>query len=144
MSSYDLHSQNKEEATNRILNSVERLENSTGLFKNRKLVLFFNKVDKFKQKIKTKDISKEFDQYKGGANYDQALEFIQKLFYDVLGQKPLSYVGSSLNYPDVQKVIELLLEGEKAPSKRSSLSPKPKNVSQKITSRNSFQSSSDD
>lgn len=121
------------------MNTIERLETSAPLYKNRKLVLFFNKADKFKDKIKTKDLSKEFDEYKGGSNYDAALDFIKNLFYDALGSKPPTFVGSASNYLDVQKVIELVLEGEKPISrKNSSASPKPQSISKKVEQRKSL------
>lgn len=47
-------------------------------FRDVPLLLFLNKVDLFKQKITQVDLGQFFPSYKGGRNYEQAIEFIEE------------------------------------------------------------------
>jgi len=70
-------------------NTTNRMFESMKLFKeictnqwltNVPIILFFNKCDIFRQKIAKVDLSVSFPEYRGGANYDAACEFIQEKF----------------------------------------------------------------
>lgn len=50
------------------------------LFQNSPWILFLNKKDIFQDKIKTTDLSKTFPQYKGGADYDEGVEFLKSMY----------------------------------------------------------------
>jgi len=43
-------------------------------------IIFFNKVDLFKEKIKEKNIDSCFPDYKGGQNFEEASKFIYEKF----------------------------------------------------------------
>jgi len=69
--------------------SVNRMHESLKLFKeisnskwfmDTSIILFFNKKDLFEEKIKKKDLSEVFPEYKGGNNYDKACEFLTQKF----------------------------------------------------------------
>ena len=44
------------------------------------MILFLNKMDLFREKIKTIDLKCAFDDYDGGCDYDKAVSFIQEKF----------------------------------------------------------------
>jgi len=49
-------------------------------FRKTAMILFLNKVDLFKEKIKEIDMTKCFADYEGGCNYDAATEFLKQEF----------------------------------------------------------------
>lgn len=49
-------------------------------FTNTNIVLFLNKSDLFREKIKTVDLTCVFPEYTGGCDYDKALEYIRDTF----------------------------------------------------------------
>jgi len=51
-------------------------------FKESTIILFFNKSDLFREKIKHVDLNVTFKDYRGGRNYDHALAFLTKMFVD--------------------------------------------------------------
>jgi len=52
-------------------------------FKNIAFILFFNKMDLFKEKITKVDLSTYFPNYTGGTNYDKASDFIAQRFLEL-------------------------------------------------------------
>jgi hypothetical protein len=56
-------------------------------FQNSSLILFLNKVDLFKEKIKVKDLTCLFPEYTGGCNYDKAAKFLEQVFGNENGNK---------------------------------------------------------
>jgi len=52
-------------------------------YPNKPIILFLNKVDIFREKIKQTDLRVCFATYKGGCNYEAALEFIKHKFMSV-------------------------------------------------------------
>ena len=44
-------------------------------------ILFLNKNDLFFEKVKRVDLHLYFDEYDGGTDYDEALEFLKELFF---------------------------------------------------------------
>jgi GTPase SAR1 family protein len=48
------------------------------------IIIVFNKIDLFREKIKTKDLRDTFPEYGGGNDYGNALEFITKKYVDKL------------------------------------------------------------
>lgn len=44
------------------------------------IMLFFNKLDLFREKIKKTDLKVCFEEYQDGCDYDKALKFIQTAF----------------------------------------------------------------
>jgi len=51
-------------------------------FQDIPIVLFFNKMDLFKEKIKQVDLSVCFKDYQGGKDYDNAIKYITSAFLD--------------------------------------------------------------
>ncbi|KAJ3440448.1 guanine nucleotide-binding protein alpha-4 subunit-related [Anaeramoeba flamelloides] len=75
-------------------NSVNRMLESLNLFrelftrswfKKSSIILFLNKKDLFQEKIQKVDLNVCFNEYTGGKNYEQALDFIQNQFIEVSG-----------------------------------------------------------
>jgi len=69
--------------------TINRMQESLKVFKdicnnkyfiNTNMILFLNKSDIFREKIKKGDLNKTFPDYTGGANFDKATEFIKNLF----------------------------------------------------------------
>jgi len=49
-------------------------------FKNKAVILFYNKEDLFKKKIQKVDLCICYEDYKGGKKYDNAMKFIRNKF----------------------------------------------------------------
>jgi len=81
--------------------TVNRLQESLTLFKTTvnnqwfsgergpspAMILFFNKSDLFREKIKRVDLKIAFPEYTGGCNFDNAYNFIQKKFLEIDAKK---------------------------------------------------------
>ena len=68
---------------NRLVESLGLFEGIISLpwFKNTAIILFLNKNDLFSDKIKRVDLHHYFDEYDGGYEYEEGLEFIKELFF---------------------------------------------------------------
>ena len=68
---------------NRLVESLGLFEGIISLpwFKNTAIILFLNKNDLFTEKIKRIDLHQYFDDYDGGYDYEEGLEFIKELFF---------------------------------------------------------------
>jgi hypothetical protein len=55
-----------------------------GWFDQAKIILFLNKNDLFKEKIKTVDIGLYHEDYKDGCNYDKGLAWVKQVYQDRL------------------------------------------------------------
>jgi len=74
----------EEESQNRMHESIylfEEIANSPA-FNNINIILFLNKTDLFKDKIKRVDLSVCFDTFTGGSDYDTAAEFVRASFIE--------------------------------------------------------------
>jgi guanine nucleotide-binding protein G(i) subunit alpha len=69
--------------------SINRMEEALVLFNSicnskwfvqTSIILFLNKIDIFKEKIKTSPVSKYFPDYNGGSNYDEAIKYFSNRF----------------------------------------------------------------
>lgn len=81
MSEYDQNLY-EDENKNRMVESLELFEEILELpyFKKTSIIVFFNKYDLFKEKIKKVDIGKYFNHYKGGFDEDNGAKFIESIF----------------------------------------------------------------
>jgi len=61
-------------------------------FRSTTFIIFFNKIDLFKEKIKTKDLSVCFPGYTGGAEWEPATQFIKARFLEVRQQSQTQQV----------------------------------------------------
>ena len=84
------------------------------LFADSPWILFLNKKDIFAEKIKTTDLSKTFPEYKGGQNYDQAVEFIKGLYMtQIKNRSPndvYTHVTCALDTEQVKVVFDSVTE----------------------------------
>lgn len=90
LSEYDLFCE-EDEKSNRMVESLELFKSITNnvYFQKTPVVLFFNKVDLFKEKIPRVPFSKHVPDYKGDDSYDDVLAYIQKRF-DSMNESPAS------------------------------------------------------
>jgi len=82
LSEYDLLLYEDEE-TKRMKESLDLFEtvsNNTRHFHSTPIVLIFNKIDLFREKIKNVDLTVAFDDYDGGKDADKAYKFIVKKY----------------------------------------------------------------
>lgn len=81
MSEYDLKLY-EDERVNRMHESVTLFEEICNCqwFNDTSVILFLNKSDLFKDKIKTLDLKVCFSDYEGGCDYDKACEYLKKKF----------------------------------------------------------------
>lgn len=72
----------EDEKKNRIHESIELFEEicNCRYFPTTPIIIFFNKVDIFEEKIKTIDLKCAFSDYNGGCNAKNAYEFIKRKF----------------------------------------------------------------
>jgi guanine nucleotide-binding protein G(i) subunit alpha len=76
----------EDDVTNRMTESLDLFEETINgqVFKDTQIILFLNKTDVFKEKIKKADLSVCFPDYDGGANnFDHACRFIENKFLDL-------------------------------------------------------------
>jgi len=81
MSEYDLKLY-EDDTTNRMHESLKLFKeiSNTKWFVNTAMILFLNKADLFKEKIRKVDLTVAFPDYTGGKNYEAASEYIKKAF----------------------------------------------------------------
>lgn len=81
LSSYD-QVLREDEQQNRMVENMELFDEICNCthFQKKDVILFLNKSDLFKEKIVTKDLAACFPEYRGGRNYDIALEYVQNKF----------------------------------------------------------------
>ncbi|KAJ3124138.1 guanine nucleotide-binding protein subunit alpha [Nowakowskiella sp. JEL0407] len=72
----------EDEKTNRMIESLNLFESicNHSLFKDTSMILFLNKIDLFREKIKTVPVSKYFPDYTGPDNFENAGKFFSKKF----------------------------------------------------------------
>jgi GTPase SAR1 family protein len=83
LSEYDLTCY-EDDKTKRMVESLILFDEvcNSRYFQEKDIILFFNKVDLFKEKIERQDLKISFENYKGGCNFDNALKFIEREFKD--------------------------------------------------------------
>ncbi|KAL0480507.1 guanine nucleotide-binding protein G(o) subunit alpha [Acrasis kona] len=100
----------EDERTNRMDESL-RLFSSTvngPLFDNTAIVLFFNKVDLFREKIMKKDLNIAFPEYTGGRNFERAAEFIKAKFLELTPKHiPVVYTCAT-DDKEIEKAFEVV------------------------------------
>jgi guanine nucleotide-binding protein G(o) subunit alpha len=100
----------EDESQNRLQEAIKEFEKicNNPFFDETAMILFLNKKDLFEDKIQKVNIKVCFPEYRGGQNYEECAEFMQKKFLDV-------NTGSKLIFPHftcatdtqlVQKVFE--------------------------------------
>lgn len=81
LSEYDLRLY-EDESVNRMHESLKLFDEicNSVWFANVSMILFLNKDDVFREKVKKVDISVCFPEYTGGLNYDKGVDFIRSKF----------------------------------------------------------------
>jgi guanine nucleotide-binding protein G(i) subunit alpha len=74
----------EDDTTNRMQESLDLFEDTinNSTFAQMTIILFFNKIDLFEEKLKTKDISIAFPEYTEGQDFEKSKEYIKKKFLD--------------------------------------------------------------
>jgi GTPase SAR1 family protein len=82
---YDLKLREDDEASNRMLDSLNVFENlcKTPFFKTSNILLFLNKVDLLAEKIQRVDLSTCFPDYTGGKDFERSQKFIKDKFLHI-------------------------------------------------------------
>jgi GTPase SAR1 family protein len=72
----------EDDETNRILESMDIFDSivNSEVFKTKPIVLLLNKIDLFKEKIKSFPLKNTFSDYEGEDDYGKAVEFIENKF----------------------------------------------------------------
>ncbi|KAL9643391.1 hypothetical protein ABK040_010009 [Willaertia magna] len=98
--------------------SINRMHESLNLFRqicyteyldNVPIIIFFNKADLLKEKIAEVDLSVAFPEYKGGKDFNKALDFIMKKFNSVNSKKHntiCSFVTTATETATIKLVFE--------------------------------------
>jgi guanine nucleotide-binding protein G(i) subunit alpha len=98
--------------TPRIIESISLFEEVLNMkwFLNCPVILFLNKRDLFEAKLKVAPLSNVFPDYKGGAEFDEGVQYILKRFTDKVDQrrKPMifSHVTCAMDKDNVQHVFD--------------------------------------
>ncbi|KAF8366154.1 hypothetical protein PRIPAC_83983, partial [Pristionchus pacificus] len=86
-------------------------ENITAMLTSPALILFLNKTDLFRLKIKTKPISLLFHDYRGGNTYDDSKRYIEGRFLELSPNKtPYVHFTCATDTNQVQLVIESVID----------------------------------
>ncbi|EFA78933.1 G-protein subunit alpha 5 [Heterostelium album PN500] len=83
MSEYD-QSLREDESQNRMKESLLLFDEiiNSHWFSNTAFILFFNKVDLFREKVVKVDLGEYFPAYKGGLNFENGSMFVKRMFLD--------------------------------------------------------------
>lgn len=75
----------EDDVTNRMMESLDLFDEMTNnnWFKTTTIMLFLNKTDIFREKIKKNDLKVCFEDYDGGNDFDKSIKFIEQKFLDV-------------------------------------------------------------
>ncbi|KYR02459.1 G-protein subunit alpha 2 [Tieghemostelium lacteum] len=74
----------EDNSTNRMLESLKVFSDvCNSWFVNTPIILFLNKSDLFREKIKTVDLSETFPEYRGGKDFDKASSYIKERFWQI-------------------------------------------------------------
>jgi len=97
---------------NRMLESIllfDEVANSSNLNKN-DIILFLNKEDLFKEKIKTTDLNVCFSNYTGGCNEEAAKEFIKQRFLERTNATIYPHFTTAIDTRNIEFVIKSVRE----------------------------------
>jgi len=94
--------------TNRMLESLKLFQEicKIPLFVNSPIILFLNKMDIFDQKIKKYNITTAFPEYTGKQNFEEAIEYIVKMFKMDKSNKIYSHVICATDTDCIQLVFQ--------------------------------------
>lgn len=100
----------EERTVNRLDEAIELFEDvyNSNCFNNSAVILFLNKTDLFKEKIKRVPLSTKFSSYEGGDDFQKATEFIQARFTEVAhnGKNVFCFPTCAVNTENIRLVIQ--------------------------------------
>jgi len=101
----------EDDITNRMTESLELFSETVNneYFKNSTIIVFFNKVDIFKEKIKKFNLKEYFKDYKGENNFEDAIQYISQKYLDQnLGEpgRIHTFITTATSSEQVKKVFE--------------------------------------
>ncbi|KAJ3443520.1 guanine nucleotide-binding protein g(o) subunit alpha [Anaeramoeba flamelloides] len=103
----------EDENINRLKESFELYKKTikSTHFKKKNCIILLNKIDLMKKKIKKKDLKICFPKYKGGCDFNKAIEYIENLYIKTGKNKKrkiftIRTVGT--NTPDIESVFRLV------------------------------------
>lgn len=75
----------EDDVTNRMMESLDLFDEMTNnnWFKTTTIMLFLNKTDIFREKIKKNDLKVCFEDFDGGSDFERSIKFIEQKFLDV-------------------------------------------------------------
>lgn len=84
----------EDQVTNRLTESINLFEEVTSSqwFRNSVVILFLNKIDLFKEKIKKTPLKSVFKDYNGGNDFNSSIEYIENKYKAVFGSKQTLYI----------------------------------------------------
>ncbi|ORY36928.1 G-alpha-domain-containing protein [Rhizoclosmatium globosum] len=99
------------EGMNRMIESINVFNSICNhpLFKNTSTILFFNKIDLFREKIKTSPIQSYFPDFHGGENYDEGCLYFEKKFLDlnrVQGKQIFTHFTWATDTKQIAKILK--------------------------------------
>eukprot|EP01125_Pyxidicula_operculata_P010624 TRINITY_DN34_c0_g1_i1.p1 TRINITY_DN34_c0_g1~~TRINITY_DN34_c0_g1_i1.p1 ORF type:complete len:356 (-),score=77.76 TRINITY_DN34_c0_g1_i1:99-1166(-) len=109
----------EDHSTNRILEALKLFHEicQSKWFTNTLIILFLNKDDVFKEKLKNgKSISCVFSDFKGGSDYDQSIKFLESKFTNIKDpvtgelKEIVTHVTTATNTNNVKVVFEAVKE----------------------------------
>jgi len=105
----------EDEKVNRMLESLELFEEicNSKWFTKTAIIIFMNKADLFKEKIVKVDMNVLFDDYTGGLDYKQGIDYIEKKFESLNRQKSkrlFIHVTTATDTENIKVVFEAAKE----------------------------------
>jgi len=109
---YDQHLE-EDRNQNRMVESLKLFKEicDNKVFAQTAIIIFYNKEDLFKEKIKTSDPAKchkDFEDYKGGCDYNKSLTYFKDKFKKLSTQKRaiMDYVTTATNTKNIKNVFD--------------------------------------
>jgi len=114
LNEYDM-SLYEDEKVNRMVESLELFEEicNSKWFTKTAIIIFMNKSDLFKEKISKVDLNVLFEDYKGGRNYDNGIEFLEEKFHSLnrqQGKKLFVHVTTATDTENIKVVFNAAKE----------------------------------
>jgi len=99
----------EEKTVNRLDEAIELFDDvfNSHCFPRSAVVLFLNKIDLFKEKIKRVPLSTRFPAYEGGDDFEKGAKFIEARFTEVAndGVKPIVFTTCAIDTENIKLVI---------------------------------------
>ncbi|KAN0042132.1 hypothetical protein ACTFIV_004691 [Dictyostelium citrinum] len=113
LSEYD-QTLREEESQNRMKESLMLFDEivNSHWFRNTAFIIFFNKVDLFREKIAKIDLGDYFPAYTGGLSFDNSTQFIKKMFLDLStgNQRIFAHFTCAIDTANIQFVFHAVRE----------------------------------